>query len=77
LIESEQGEDDEKTFDTPSNDDTGQFEYKVLVPLWDLTIKVILDPDFLNSHFHFPFYCNTKLLLSLDMHRAHIAKVLN
>jgi hypothetical protein len=77
LIVSEQGEDDEKTFDTPSNDDTGQFEYKVLVPLWDLTIKVMLEPDFLNSHFYFPFYRDTKLLLSLDMHRAHIVKVLN
>jgi hypothetical protein len=77
LIVSEQGEDDEKTFDTPSNDDTGQFEYKVYVPLWDLTIKVMLEPDFLNSHFYFPFYRDTKLLLSVDLHRAHIAKVLS
>ncbi|WP_133470994.1 hypothetical protein [Paraglaciecola marina] len=77
LIVSEQGEEDEKTFDVPSNEDTGQFEYKVNIPLWDLTIKVLLEPDFLNTHFYFPFYRNTKLLLGLDLYRAHIIKVLN
>jgi hypothetical protein len=77
LIVSEQGEDDEKTFDTPSNDDTGQLEYKVYVPIWDLTIKVMLEPDFLNSHFYFPFYRDIKLLLGFDLHRVHIVKVLS
>lgn len=77
VIVSEQGEDDEKTFDVPSNEDTGQFEYKVNIPLWDLTIKVLLEPDFLNSHFYFPFYRDTKLLLGFDLYRAHIVKVLN
>lgn len=77
LIVSEQGEDNEKTFDVPSNEDTGQFEYKVNIPLWDLTIKVLLEPDFLNSHFYFPFYRDTKLLLAFDLYRAHVVKVLN
>jgi hypothetical protein len=77
VIVSEQGEDDEKTFDVPSNEDTGQFEYKVYIPLWDLTIKLMLEPDFLNSHFYFPFYRDTKLLLAFDLNRAHIVKVLS
>ncbi|TDF42238.1 hypothetical protein EYS14_05265 [Alteromonadaceae bacterium M269] len=77
IIVSEQGEDDEKAFDVPSNDDTGQFEYKVNIPLWDLTIKVLLEPDFLNPHFYFPFYRNTKLLLGIDLLRAHVIRVLS
>jgi hypothetical protein len=77
LIVSDQGQDNEKTFDVPKNDDTGQFEYKVNIPLWDLTIKVMLEPDYLNSHFYFPFYRDTKLLLAFDLYRAHVVKVLN
>lgn len=77
LIVSAQGKENEKTFDVPKNEDTGQFEYKVNIPLWDLTIKVMLEPDFLNSHFYFPFYRDTKLLLAFDLYRAHVVKVLN
>jgi hypothetical protein len=77
LIVSDQGQDDEKTFDVPRNDDTGQFEYKVHIRLWDKTVHIMLEPDFLNSHFYFPFYRNTKLLVGLDLYRAHICKVLS
>lgn len=77
LIVSEQGKADEKTFDVPENSDTGQFEYKVKIPLWDMTIKLVLEADFLHSHFYFPLYRNTKLLLAFDLYRAHIVKVLN
>lgn len=77
LIVSEQGKEDEKTYDVQSNEDTGQFEYKVNIPLWDLTIKVLLEPDFLNPHFYFPFYRNTKLLLGIDLLRAHVVRVLS
>lgn len=77
VIVSEQGEDDEKTYDVPSNDDTGQFEYKVHVPLWDLTIKLLLEPDYLNPHFFFPFYRDTRLLLGFDLYRAHVIRVLS
>ena len=77
VIVSEQGEDDEKTYDVPSNEDTGQFEYKVNIPLWDLTIKLLLEPDFLNPHFFFPFYRDTKLLLCFDLYRAHVIRVLS
>ena len=77
LIVSEQGEQDEKTFDVPENPDTGQFEYKVKIPLWDITIKLVLEADFLHSHFYFPLYRNTKLLLAFDLYQAHIVKVLN
>ncbi|WP_185236175.1 hypothetical protein [Teredinibacter franksiae] len=77
LVVSKQGADGDKTFDVTSNDTTGQFEYAVNIPLWGLTIKVMLEPDFLNSHFYFPFYRDTKLLLSLDLYRAHIHKVLS
>lgn len=76
LIVSDQGLDDEKTFDVPRNDDTGQFEYKVHIPLWDKTVQILLEPDFLNSHFYFPFYHKTKLLVGLDLYSAHICKVL-
>ncbi|MES2673655.1 MAG: hypothetical protein V4660_05415 [Pseudomonadota bacterium] len=77
VIVSEQGNDDEKTFDVVSNTETGQFEYKVHIPLWDKTIQIMLEPDFINSHFYFPFFRGVKLLLSLELHRAHIQKVLS
>ena len=77
IVVSEQGGEDEKTFDVASNSETGQFEYKVHIPLWDKTILVMLEPDFLNSHFYFPFYRGTKLLLALELYRAHIHKVLS
>ena len=77
LVVSDVGAADEKTFDVPRNDQTGQFEYKVHIPLWDKTIPILLEPDFLNSHFYFPFYRNTRLLIGLDLYRAHIYKVLS
>jgi hypothetical protein len=77
LIISEQGEEDQKTYDVPENPDTGQFEYKINIPLWNVTIKLVLEADFLHSHFYFPLYRNTKLLLAFDLYQAHIVKVLN
>lgn len=77
IVVSEQGEAPEKTYDVPANQDNGQFEYKIHIPLWDQIIKVVLEPDYLNSHFYFPFYRNTKLLIAFDLYRAHIVKVLS
>ncbi|TQV88492.1 hypothetical protein [Aliikangiella coralliicola] len=71
----EEGKD--KTYDIVENKDSGQYEYQVYIPLWDKNIKILFEPDFLNSHFYFPFYRDNKVLVAFDCYQASIVKVLS
>ena len=71
------GEDTDKTYDIAESKDTGQSEYQVYIPLWDKTIKILFEPDHMNSHFYFPYYRDNKVLVSFDLFQATIIKVLS
>jgi hypothetical protein len=77
TVVSNMGTENDKTYDLTTNDTTQQLEYSLYVPLWNKTIKVLFEPDFMNGHFYFPLYRDTKLLLKIDFDRAHIAKILS
>ncbi len=71
------GEDSDKTYDITENKDTGQSEYQVYIPLWDKNIKILFEPDYMNSHFYFPYYRDNKILVAFDLYQASIIKVLS
>jgi hypothetical protein len=71
------GENTDKTFDIVENEDTSQPQYQVYIPLWDKNIKILFEPDYMNSHFYFPYYRDNKVLVSFDLYQASIIKVLS
>lgn len=77
-IVSEQGEDNEETFQIYQDDETSVDQYKVSVPLWDNQEVVIpFEPNFFSGHFYFPAYKNARVLIALDFHSARIERFLD
>ena len=77
LLLSDTGEDSDKTYQYKKNDDTKQNEYRIKIPLWDKEIKLVFKPDFINPHFYFPLYKNTRVRLEMHLFYARIDRVLD
>jgi len=75
-IISEVGDDPDKTYQIEQDSDTSQDQYRIKIPLWDKEIRILFECDYLNPHFYFPFYRDTKLLIGLNLFKAYIDRVL-
>lgn len=77
-IVSEQGKDNEETFQIYQDQETSVDQYKVVIPLWDNQEVVIpFEPNFFSGHFYFPAYKNARVLVALDFHSARIERFLD
>jgi hypothetical protein len=77
-IVSEQGKEEEETFQIYQDKDTSVDQYKVSIPLWDNQNVVIpFEPNFFSGHFYFPAYKNARVLVALDFHSARIERFLD
>jgi len=77
LVESVIGTEDDKTYDIVTNESSGQFQYRVHIPLWQISIFVGFEADHMNNHFFFPLYRGATVLLKVDCYQAAIHKVLD
>ncbi len=50
--------------------------YKVGLPCWNATITIPVAPDFVPGHLYFPVYKDSRVLLSLELESARIARFL-
>jgi len=77
-IVSEQGKDEEETFQIYQDPDASVDQYKVAIPLWDQQEVVIpFEPIFSSGHFYFPAYKNARVLVALNFHSARIERFLD
>ncbi|WP_226647861.1 hypothetical protein [Microbulbifer variabilis] len=76
-IVSAVGSDKDLTYDLQTNNETGQMEYQVHIPLFNQTIRVLFEADNANPHMFFPLYRDTRVLLAIDLYRAVIVRVLD
>ena len=76
-IISEIGDKPDKTYQIETDETTAEDQYRVSIPLWDKEIKIVYEPGFLNPHFYFPLYRDTKLLIALYLDNARIVRVLD
>lgn len=84
TIVSEQGEDEEWTYQPYENADTSVNEYKVAVPLWPdadsgepQQIAVPFEPYYAPGSIYLPAYKGARVLLALAFDRAHIVRFLD
>jgi hypothetical protein len=76
-VVSEQGEDGEKTFHVYRDTDTSLDEYRVKVPLWsDQIVSVPFEPILGSGNLYWPSYRDERVLLALDVHSAHLSRLL-
>ena len=76
-VVSEQGQDGEKTYQVYRDADTSLDEYQVKVPLWDnQVVSAPLEPIFGSGNIYLPSYRDERVLLALDVHGAHIVRLL-
>lgn len=76
-IQSEQGQDDEKTYQVYRDADTSLDEYRIKVPLWsDQIVSAPLEPILGSGNIYLPSYRDERVLLALDVHSAQIVRLL-
>jgi hypothetical protein len=77
-VVSEQGADDEVTYQIYQDANTSQDQYKVKIPLWEnQQVVMAFEPNFFPGHFYFPAYKNARVLAALDLHSARIERFLD
>ena len=77
-IKSEQGDDEERTYQIYQDEETSQDQYKVIIPLWyDQEVVVPFEPGYFSGHFYFPAYKMSRVLVALDFHSARIERFLD
>lgn len=78
MIVSEEGEDDDETFQTFEDSGTSQLRYRVKVPLFDdQIVHAPFDPCFSSGHFYTPAYRDERVLLSFGFDRVEIYRFLD
>ncbi|MDY0162849.1 hypothetical protein [Desulfobotulus sp.] len=77
-IVSENGEEDEETYQIHEDENTSEQQYRVRIPLWeDQEVKAPFMPFVHTGHFYFPVYKNARVLVALDFQRAVIVSCLD
>ena len=77
-IVSEQGSDEEETYQIYEHPQSALDQYRVKIPLFeDKEIVVPYEPLFAPGHFYFPAYKEERVLVSLDFHSARIERFLD
>ena len=72
-IVSEQGKEEEETYQIYKHPQTDLDQYRVKIPLFDdKQVVVPFEPLFAPGHFYFPAYKDERVLVALDFHRARI-----
>lgn len=67
----------DKTYDLEEHKNTKRKQYKVKIPLWDKTILILEEPNYMHPRFYFPYDRNDKLLIDLHLYKGQIARVLD
>jgi hypothetical protein len=77
-IVSEQGQEEEETYQIYPHPQTELDQYRVNLPLFDdKQVVVPFEPLFAPGHFYFPAYKNERVLVALDLHSARIVGFLD
>ena len=77
-VVSEQGADDEETYQFYTDQDTSIDQYKVKIPLWANKIVVApYDPEGYSSHVYFPLIKKERVLVALSWRSARIVRTLD
>lgn len=77
-IVSEQGKDEEETYQIYTHPQTELDQYRVKIPLFDdKQVVVPFEPLFAPGHFYFPAYKDERVLVALDFHSARIVGFLD
>lgn len=77
-IVSEQGDEEEETYQVYEHPQTALDQYRVKIPLFDnKEIVVPFEPLFAPGHFYFPAYKGERVLVALDFHAARIERFLD
>lgn len=78
LVVSEQGADDEETYNLYTDSNTSVDQYKVKVPLWENKIVVApYEPTNFTSHVYFPLIKNERVLVQMGFRSARIERTLD
>ena len=78
TIVSEEGEDEDETYQVYQDEETSQDQYYIAIPLWDnQTIAAPFEPYEFSGHFYFPAYKNQRVLVALYFHSAQVRKFLD
>ncbi|MFY0522957.1 hypothetical protein ACN28I_07105 [Archangium gephyra] len=78
FIVSEQGADQDETWQAYTDSKTSLDGYKVKIPLFaDQIIPAPFNPNLLPGHFYFPAYKGERVLVGLDFQRAWIKRFLD
>ena len=77
LVVSEEGAEEETTYQVYEASDTSAESYKVEIPLLkDQQVVAPLEPIFATGHFYFPAYKGQRVLVALGLHDAKIVQFL-
>jgi hypothetical protein len=77
-IVSEQGQEEEETYQIYQHPQTELDQYRVTIPLFDdKQVVVPFEPLFAPGHFYFPAFKGARVLLALDFHSARIVGFLD
>lgn len=77
-IVSEQGEEEEETYQIYQHPQTELDQYRVTIPLFDnKQVVAPFEPLFSPGHFYFPAYKGERVLVALDFHSAWIVEFLD
>jgi hypothetical protein len=77
-IVSEQGQEEEETYQIYQHPQTELDQYRVTIPLFDnKQVVVPFEPLFAPGNFYFPAYKGARVLLALDFHSARIVGFLD
>jgi hypothetical protein len=78
TVVSEQGKDDEETYQFYTDQDTSVDQYKVKIPLWAEKIVVApYEPEGYSSHVYFPLIKKERVLVALSFRAARIERTLD
>ena len=77
-IISEQGEEEDETYQIYQHSQTSLDQYKISIPIFDnKQIVAPFGPLFASGHFYFPAYKGERVLVALDFHDAGIVSFLD
>jgi hypothetical protein len=77
-IVSEQGQEEEETYQIYQHSQTELDQYRVAIPLFDdIQVVVPFEPLFAPGHFYFPAYKDARVLVALDFHSTRIVGFLD
>ncbi|RYZ43937.1 MAG: hypothetical protein EOO71_01470 [Myxococcaceae bacterium] len=75
-VVSEEGKEEERTYQVRQDSKTSVETYRVYLPLWDKEIRVPYEPHQQPGHFYFPADKETRLLVSLGYQDARMDRFL-